>query len=82
MRTKPEGRWLADHGAAAVKDPEALVRAMEHWSHQFAILMLPIAAMMLSLLFVFKRGVYVFDHLIFSMHSSYRDATERTRPLK
>ena len=33
------------------------------------ILMLPIAALMLSVLFVFKKGVYVFDHLIFSMHS-------------
>jgi len=31
--------------------------------------MLPIAAIMLSVLFVFKKGVYVFDHLIFSMHS-------------
>jgi len=69
MRTKPEGRWLADHSEAAVKDPEALVQAMAHWSHQFAILMLPIAALILSVLFVFKRGVYVFDHLIFSMHS-------------
>ena len=31
--------------------------------------MLPIAAMMLAVLFVFKKGAYVFDHLIFSMHS-------------
>jgi len=69
MRTKPQGKWLVERGEAAVKDPQALLTAMEHWSHQFAILMLPIAALMLSLLFVFKRGVYVFDHLIFSMHS-------------
>ena len=45
------------------------MRSMEGWAHQFAILLLPIAALMLSLLFVFKRGVYVFDHLIFAMHS-------------
>jgi hypothetical protein len=69
MRATPNGKWLLERSEAAVKDPEALVQAMEHWSHQFAILMLPIAALMLSLLFVFKRGVYVFDHLIFSMHS-------------
>jgi hypothetical protein len=69
MKAKPGARWLVERGEAAVKDPEALVQAMGHWSHQFAILMLPIAALMLSLLFVFKRGVYVFDHLIFSMHS-------------
>lgn len=69
MRTKPEGKWLLERVETAVKDPQAFLRAMEHWSHQFAILMLPIAALMLSALFVFKRGVYVFDHLIFSMHS-------------
>jgi hypothetical protein len=46
-----------------------MTRAVEEWSHQFAILMLPIAALLLSVLFVFKKQVYVFDHLIFSMHS-------------
>ena len=69
VKAKPGARWLVERSEAAVKDPEALVQAMSHWTHQFAILMLPIAALMLSLLFVFKRGVYVFDHLIFSMHS-------------
>ena len=33
------------------------------------VVMLPIAALMLSVLFLFKKGVFVFDHLIFSMHS-------------
>jgi hypothetical protein len=69
LRAKPETRWLIERGEAAVKDPEAFVQAMGQWAHQFAILMLPIAALMLSVLFVFKRGVYVFDHLIFAMHS-------------
>jgi hypothetical protein len=31
--------------------------------------MLPISALLLSILFVFQRRFYVFDHLIFSMHS-------------
>jgi hypothetical protein len=69
MRTTPEGRWLLAHGQAALKNPEAFLGAMERWSHEFAILLLPIAALALSVLFLFKRGVYVFDHLIFSMHS-------------
>jgi hypothetical protein len=63
------GAWAVERVEHAIKDPEAVFTAMEHWSHQFAILMLPIAALMLSLLFAFRRGVYVFDHLIFSMHS-------------
>jgi len=53
----------------SVKNPEAFKLAMEEWGHRFAILMLPISAAMLTAIFVFKRGVYVFDHLIFSMHS-------------
>jgi len=69
LRAKPNAGWLVERSEAAIKDPKALLTAMEHWSHQFAILLLPIAALLLSLLFVFKRSVYVFDHLIFSMHS-------------
>jgi hypothetical protein len=69
LKAKPSARWIIEGAERATKDPEALFRAMEHWSHQFAILMLPIAAVLLTVLFAFKRGVYVFDHLIFSMHS-------------
>lgn len=53
----------------ALEDPEALFTALEQWGHRFAILMLPIAALLLTIAFAFKKGVYVFDHLIFSMHS-------------
>ena len=69
LRAKPDTRWIVGRGERAVKDPQAVLRSMGEWGHQFAILMLPIAAVLLSLLFVFKRGVYVFDHLIFAMHS-------------
>jgi hypothetical protein len=65
----PAGQWLAERVEHAVKDPAAFLTAMEHWSHRFAILMLPIAALLLSLIFALRRGIYVFDHLIFSMHS-------------
>jgi hypothetical protein len=69
LRQKSSARWMVEGGEHAIKDPEALLTAMEHWSHQFAVLMLPIAALLLTLLFPFRRGVYVFDHLIFAMHS-------------
>ena len=65
----PTSQWLTEKAQHALTEPEGLLNAMEHWSHDFAILMLPIAALLLSLLFVFQRGVYVFDHLVFSMHS-------------
>lgn len=69
VRAKPSMRWMVESGEHAIKDPEALFSAMEHWSHQFAILLLPIAALLLAPMFAWKRGVYLFDHLIFTMHS-------------
>lgn len=65
--SKP-GYWN-ERAKHAVEKPEAFLHALEQWGHRFAILMLPIAAAMLSVLFLFKKGVYVFDHLIFAMHS-------------
>lgn len=67
--TGQASRWVRDRTLRAVQDPEVFLTALEQWGHQFAILMLPISALLLSLLFLGKRDVYVFDHLIFSMHS-------------
>lgn len=39
------------------------------WAQRLSILALPISAMLLGIQFVFRRGVYMFDRLIFSMHS-------------
>ena len=61
--------WFEHRIEVAAKDPEKLVTAMEHWSHQFAILFVLVAAPLLTLAFAFQRRFYVFDHLIFSMHS-------------
>jgi hypothetical protein len=53
----------------ALDKPESVFAAMEQWGHRLAFLMLPIAALLLAPLFAFRKGVYLFDHLIFSMHS-------------
>jgi len=66
---KPSEQWLRTQLLKAINNQEAYKAAIEQWAERFAVLMLPIAAIMLSVLFVFKKGVYVFDHLIFSMHS-------------
>jgi hypothetical protein len=50
-------------------NPELFAMVLESWGHRFAILMLPIAALLLSILFVFQRRFFVFDHMIFSLHS-------------
>ena len=60
--------WVAKIKKAAA-NPDAFFASAMDWAHQLAVVMLPIAALMLSALFVFKKNTYVFDHLIFSMHS-------------
>ncbi|WP_372782745.1 DUF3667 domain-containing protein [Phenylobacterium sp.] len=65
----PSSAWLRQRLVHAMDNKDAFKAAIQEWAQRFAILMLPIAALMLSVLFVFKRGIYVFDHLIFAMHS-------------
>lgn len=61
--------WLTDRLKKAADDPEKLKLIMEQWSERFAFLMLPIATALLSLLFVFQRRFFIFDHTIFALHS-------------
>lgn len=68
-RSAPAEHWLKDRLTKAIDDPERFLMAMEQWSERFAFLMLPLAAGLLSLLFVFQRRFYVFDHTIFALHS-------------
>jgi Protein of unknown function (DUF3667) len=61
--------WLSDRLGRVLDDPERFRLVLEQWSERFAFLALPLAAGLLSLLFVFQRRFYVFDHTIFSLHS-------------
>lgn len=62
-------RWMEEHARAAMENPEAFGHSLHTWGHRLAILALPIAALLLGLLFVTRKAFYLFDHLIFSMHS-------------
>lgn len=61
--------WLSAHISLALARPDDLVAAMRDRSENFAFLMLPISALLLAMIFAFRRGFVLFDHLIFSMHS-------------
>ena len=61
--------WAEARIQAVRDDPERFALILEIWGHRIAILALPVSALMLTLLFVFNRRFFVFDHLIFSMHS-------------
>jgi hypothetical protein len=67
--SKPAADWLRERIVRTLQDPERFYLVLEQWSERFAFLMLPISALLLSLLFVFQRRFYLFDHTIFSLHS-------------
>jgi hypothetical protein len=63
------GAWVVPRVKYAAAHPREFTLVFESWTHRIAIAMLPVAAAILSLLFAFNRRFYVFDHLIFTMHS-------------
>jgi hypothetical protein len=67
-RPKATG-WFKARLTKALDDPERFKLVLEQWSERFAFLTLPMAAGLLSMVFVFQRRFYVFDHTIFSLHS-------------
>lgn len=62
-------QWLRAHIVNAVAHQDAFWQALQTWAERLAVLMLPIAAVLLSILFVFQRRFFLFDHIVFSMHS-------------
>jgi hypothetical protein len=63
------GAWLSTRLKLAAKDPRAFEATLTEWAQRLAVLALPLSAALLGLMFLWRRGVYLFDHLIFSMHS-------------
>jgi len=61
--------WLRTHLIRAVADPQAVLHNMSEWGERFAVLLLPLSALGLRMLFPFRRDVKLFDHMIFTMHS-------------
>lgn len=61
--------WFRRHLQPAMDHPAEFRLILEQWSERFAVLMLPIAAGLLKLLFLRRRELWLFDHLIFTMHS-------------
>jgi hypothetical protein len=62
-------KWVRDHLLLIKNNQREFTMLLEERAHWVAIGMLPIAALILGLLFVFQRRFYLFDHLIFTMHS-------------
>jgi hypothetical protein len=65
----PFARWMNEQGKLIYNNQDAFKASMDTWGHRLAILALPMSASILGLMFVWRRKFYIFDHLIFSMHS-------------
>ena len=61
--------WLREQARRAEKNPDKFWQAVEDWSERTSFMMLPIATMLLYLLYRSKGSFYVFDHAVFAMHS-------------
>ena len=62
-------KWLSDKLTVASKHPEAFQAQLNTWAQRLVFLALPLSSLLLGAMFFWKRGVFMFDHLIFSMHS-------------
>ncbi len=63
----PRSHWLREHIRRALADGEYYKLIVFDWAHRLAVLLLPILAGLLTLLYVYKRTFYVYDHLVVSM---------------
>lgn len=62
-------RWTGEGVRAAQSEPRRFALLLGMWAQRVAILALPLSALIMSALFFWRRDIFVFDHLIFSMHS-------------
>jgi len=61
------GGWLKPRLKRAIENKEFYTMVLFTWAHRLAILLLPILAGLLALVYVRRRKFYIYDHLIVSM---------------
>lgn len=59
--------WMTEHVGRATQNREYFSMLAFQWAHRLAALMLPILAALLTLMYVYKRQFYIYDHLVVSM---------------
>lgn len=62
------GNWFVEKVRKASANKEYFMSVVFGWAHRLAVLLLPIQAAFLTLLYCYKRQFYVYDHLVVAMH--------------
>ena len=61
--------WLKQRLERVIDEPERFYLVLESWGERFAFLMLPLSTLLLAVAFAWRREFFLFDHVIFSLHS-------------
>ncbi|MBV9331332.1 MAG: DUF3667 domain-containing protein [Alphaproteobacteria bacterium] len=68
-KTDAAALWLKARIMNALAHRQQFWQAVQNWAERFAFLMLPLSSILLGILFIFNRRFYLYDHIVFSMHS-------------
>lgn len=63
----PQAKWLREHLARALGNPQFYMTVVFEWAHRLAFLLLPILAAELTVLYFYRRRIFVYDHLMVAM---------------
>lgn len=61
--------WLGERVEAVQAEPRRFSLILAVWAQRVIVLLPPVSALILGCLFFWRRDLFLFDHLIFSMHS-------------
>lgn len=63
----PQAKWIREHLARALANPQFYMTVVFEWAHRLAFLLLPILAAELTVLYFYRRRIYVYDHLLVAL---------------
>lgn len=60
--------FLADRIGHVIQNPESWWGAVQEWTPRLIFVLLPIYALLLALMHFWRRGIFLYDHLVVSLH--------------
>ena len=60
--------YLAERLGHVIQEPDSWWRAVQTWTPRIIFVLLPIYALLLALMHFWRRGIYLYDHLVVSLH--------------
>lgn len=64
----PARRFIVARAERIIDNPASWTDAMQRWTPRLIFLLLPVYALLLALIHFWRRGLYLYDHLVVSLH--------------